>query len=130
MAGGRRWLPSRPRWPVTGCASIGSRWLEKSGRASRPAPPLTTPRDAFVAENYRDLRERRVFSAGVPAELGGGGASHADLCAMLRALAHYCGSTALALAMHTHQVAIPAWRWRHEPGPRRSPSCDAWPPRS
>jgi alkylation response protein AidB-like acyl-CoA dehydrogenase len=30
--------------------------------------------DSFVAENYRELRERRLFSAGVPAELGGGGA--------------------------------------------------------
>ena len=73
--------------------------------------------DVFVAENYRDLREHRVFSAGVPAELGGGGASHAELCAMLRVLGQYCGSTALALAMHTHQVAIPAWRWRHEGAP-------------
>jgi acyl-CoA dehydrogenase len=72
--------------------------------------------DAFVADNYRELRERRVFSAGVPAELGGGGASHADLCAMLRVLGQHCGSTALALAMHTHQVAIAAWRWRHEAG--------------
>ncbi len=73
--------------------------------------------DAFVADNYRDLRERRVFSAGVPAELGGGGASHAELCAMLRVLGQHCGSTALALAMHTHQVAIAAWRWRHEGAP-------------
>jgi len=73
--------------------------------------------DAFVAENYRELRERRLFSAGVPAELGGGGATHADLCAMLRVLAQYCASTALALSMHTHQVAIPAWRWRHEGAP-------------
>src|SRR5262245_41979076 len=70
--------------------------------------------DAFVADNYRDLRERRVFSAGVPAELGGGGASHAELCAMVRALGQHCGSTGLALSMHTHQVAIAAWRWRHE----------------
>jgi alkylation response protein AidB-like acyl-CoA dehydrogenase len=70
--------------------------------------------DSFVADNYRDLRERRVFSAGVPAELGGGGASHAELCAMVRVLGQHCGSTALALAMHTHQVAIAAWRWRHE----------------
>jgi hypothetical protein len=31
---------------------------------------------------------------------------------MVRALGQYCGSTALALAMHTHQVAIPAWRFR------------------
>ena len=73
--------------------------------------------DSFVADNYRDLRERRVFSAGVPAELGGGGASHAELCALVRGLGSHCGSTALALAMHTHQVAITSWRWRHEAAP-------------
>jgi alkylation response protein AidB-like acyl-CoA dehydrogenase len=72
--------------------------------------------DSFVADNYRDLRARRAFSAGVPTELGGGGASHAELCAMVRALGQHCGSTALALSMHTHQVAIAAWRWRHEGG--------------
>ena len=33
---------------------------------------------------------------------------------MLRILAYHCGSTALAFAMHTHQVAIPAWRWTHQ----------------
>jgi acyl-CoA dehydrogenase len=73
--------------------------------------------DSFVADNYRDLRERRVFSAGVPAELGGGGASHAELCTLVRVLGQHCGSTALALAMHTHQVAIAAWRWRHDGAP-------------
>jgi acyl-CoA dehydrogenase len=40
----------------------------------------------------------------------------AELCEMLRVLGRHCGSTALALAMHTHQVAIAAWRWRHEGG--------------
>jgi alkylation response protein AidB-like acyl-CoA dehydrogenase len=73
--------------------------------------------DTFVMANYAELRERRVFSAGVPAELGGGGASHPELCSMLRTFAHYCSSTALALSMHTHQVAVPAWRWRHEAAP-------------
>jgi acyl-CoA dehydrogenase len=73
--------------------------------------------DAFVAENYRELRQQRVFSAGVPAELGGGGASHAELVSMLRVLGQHCGATSLALAMHTHQVAIPAWRWRHDGAP-------------
>jgi acyl-CoA dehydrogenase len=73
--------------------------------------------DSFVADNYRDLRERRVFSAGVPAELGGGGASHAELCTLVRVLGQHCGSTALALAMHTHQIAIAAWRWRHDGAP-------------
>lgn len=73
--------------------------------------------DTFVAENYAELRERRIFSAGVPAELGGGGASHAEMCDVLRTLAHGCSSTALALSMHMHQVLIPAWRWRHERAP-------------
>ena len=73
--------------------------------------------DSFVLENYADLRGARIFAAGVPAELGGGGANHWELSMMLRELAHYCSSTALALSMHTHQVAIPAWRWARDPQP-------------
>lgn len=73
--------------------------------------------DSFVSENYAELRAQRVFSAGVPAELGGGGASYRELCEMLRTLAHSCSSTALALAMHTHPVATTVWRWRHEGAP-------------
>jgi alkylation response protein AidB-like acyl-CoA dehydrogenase len=73
--------------------------------------------DSFVADNYAELRAHRVFSAGVPAELGGGGASHAELADVLRVLATYCSSTALALSMHTHQVLIPTWRWRHAQAP-------------
>ncbi len=68
--------------------------------------------DSFVAENYAALRERRVFSAGIPTELGGGGASHRELCTMLRILGQGCGSTALALSMHTHLVATTVWRWK------------------
>ncbi len=68
--------------------------------------------DSFVANNYEALKARRVFSAGVPLELGGGGASHAELCEMLRVLGRHCGSTALALSMHTHLLATTVWRWR------------------
>lgn len=73
--------------------------------------------DDFVAANYADLRMAGFFAAAVPAELGGGGATHAELCAMLRTLAHYCSSTALALSMHTHLVATAAWRWRNDKAP-------------
>lgn len=73
--------------------------------------------DAFVAPNYAELKERNVFAAAVPAELGGGGASIADLAGLLRTLAHQCSSTALALSMHTHLVATAAWRWRNEKAP-------------
>jgi alkylation response protein AidB-like acyl-CoA dehydrogenase len=68
--------------------------------------------DSFVADNYAELKKHKFFSAGVPAELGGGGVSHAGLCDILREMAHYCGSTALALSMHTHLVAATVWRWR------------------
>ena len=74
----------------------------------------TADEDRFVAENYADLRSSGLVEAGVPAELGGGGADIDELAEMLRTLAHHCASTALAFAMHTHQVAIPAWRWRHQ----------------
>jgi alkylation response protein AidB-like acyl-CoA dehydrogenase len=69
--------------------------------------------DSFVTENYAALAERRFFSAGVPEALGGGGASHPTLCHVLRVLGAGCGSTALALSMHTHLVAATVWRWKH-----------------
>ncbi len=68
--------------------------------------------DSFPEENYRELKEYRFFSAGIPAELGGGGASHRELCAMLRELGRHCGATALALSMHTHLVGTTVWLWR------------------
>lgn len=70
--------------------------------------------DRFVAENYALLKEAGLVEAGVPRELGGRDADVPELAEMLRILAHACGSTALAFSMHTHQVAIPAWRWRHQ----------------
>jgi alkylation response protein AidB-like acyl-CoA dehydrogenase len=73
--------------------------------------------DTFVSENYADLRRRRVFSAAVPAELGGGDASRAEMFDLLRTLGRACPSTGLALAMHVHQVLVPVWRWRHERAP-------------
>jgi alkylation response protein AidB-like acyl-CoA dehydrogenase len=68
--------------------------------------------DSFVADNYTELKKHKLFSVGVPTELGGGGASHTELGALLRAMAHYCGATALALSMHTHLLAATVWRWR------------------
>jgi alkylation response protein AidB-like acyl-CoA dehydrogenase len=70
--------------------------------------------DKFVADNFALLKASGLFEAGVPAELGGGGAGIDELATMLRTLGYHCGSTALAFSMHTHQVAIPAWRWTHQ----------------
>jgi len=68
---------------------------------------------SFVADNYALLKQNKLFSAGVPAELGGGGASYTALCHFIRELAHSCGSTALAFSMHTHLMAAAVWRHRH-----------------
>jgi alkylation response protein AidB-like acyl-CoA dehydrogenase len=70
--------------------------------------------DRFVGQNYQELKAAGLVEAAVPHELGGRGAEVGELCAMLRTIARGCGSTALAFSMHTHQVAIPAWRWRHQ----------------
>jgi alkylation response protein AidB-like acyl-CoA dehydrogenase len=74
----------------------------------------TRDEDEFVADNFELLKASGLVEAGVPAALGGGGASIDELSAVLRILGYHCGSTALAFAMHTHQVAIPAWRWTHQ----------------
>ena len=70
--------------------------------------------DRFVADNYKALKAAGLVEAAVPVELGGRGATIAELCDMIRIIAASCGSTGLAFSMHTHQVAIPAWRWRHQ----------------
>ena len=74
----------------------------------------TADDDSFVANNYALLKTSGLVEAGVPREFGGGGADVNELATMLRTMAHHCGSTALAFSMHTHQVAIPAWRWTHQ----------------
>src|SRR5262245_13541833 len=73
-----------------------------------------TDEDRFVADNFATLKASGLVEAGVPPELGGGGSDVDELATTLRTLAYHCGSTALAFAMHTHQVAIPAWRWTHQ----------------
>ena len=73
--------------------------------------------DSFVADNFADLKKARLFSAGIPSELGGGDASYEEMCQLLRVLAGYCGSTALALSMHSHLVAAIVWKRRHLQAP-------------
>ena len=70
--------------------------------------------DQFVHDNYAVLKAKKVFSALVPIELGGGGVKYSEMCTFLRSLAHYCPSTALAVSMHQHLVA--AARKNHEDG--------------
>ncbi len=85
--------------------SIGPKFAEGCDRRDAKAN--------FVAEHYDTLKEHRVFSALVPQEIGGGGASHRNMCAFLRGLAKHCSSTALALSMHQHLVAAAVFNDRN-----------------
>lgn len=70
-------------------------------------------RDAtFVSEAYDALRDAGLLKAAVPVELGGDGATIREITALQRELGHFCGSTALASAMHQHVTSFTAWRYR------------------
>jgi alkylation response protein AidB-like acyl-CoA dehydrogenase len=98
-------------------ASDWLRLMDELGPRFAERASVHDANDSFVAENFAELKACGVFAAGVPKQLGGGGASYPELCGLLRTLAHYCGSTALALSMHTHAVAAAVWRWQREPEP-------------
>lgn len=68
----------------------------------------------FVSQNYEDLKKYRFFSAMVPLEFGGGGVSFNEMCQIIKTMAHYCGSTALAFSMHQHLVAATVWKYKHK----------------
>ena len=99
-------LPAAPRAVADIARELGAIFAKRANE--------TTDEDKFVADNFALLKSSGLVEAGVPAELGGGGADVDELAAMLRTLGYHCGSTALAFSMHTHQVAIPAWRWTHQ----------------
>lgn len=72
---------------------------------------------SFVSESYAKLRDAEFFKAMVPVEFGGHGADYREMCGVIRRLGAICGSTALAFAMHQHQVATAVWRWRNQQAP-------------
>jgi alkylation response protein AidB-like acyl-CoA dehydrogenase len=88
---------------------LGTQFAERSHHADES--------DRFVFENYADLKAHGFVSMGVPQELGGAGLNPAQLCEILYEMGQHCGSTALAFAMHTHQVATAAWRREHQNAP-------------
>lgn len=72
--------------------------------------------DTFVKENYDELKEHKFFTAMIPEELGGAGISHAQMCDVLREIAHYDSSTGLAMSMHQHLIAANVWKYKHGKG--------------
>lgn len=95
-------------------------WIERAERVATEIADCAGVHDSddsFVAEGFEALKRKGFFSALVPAEFGGGGASTATICEAIRLIARSCSSTALAFSMHSHVVAVAAWRHKHMGAP-------------
>ena len=64
-------------------------------------------------EAFDMLRRNGSTKALVPVEFGGLGKTHAEMGAMLRAIARSDPATAVTLSMHSHLVAAQVWRHHH-----------------
>ena len=111
-------MPLDTAIPETAVARID--WLARADRLAETIAAQAAVHDAddsFVADAYALLKTEGFFKALVPVEFGGGGAETAEICQVIRRLGAACGSTALAFAMHSHLVAVAAWRWRKQGAP-------------
>jgi len=93
-----------------------SDWLEVAGELAAALRPGAAERDRsgeLSADAFDTLRTAGITAALVPEEFGGGGASHADMGAVLRVLGRHDGPTAVTLSMHSHLVAAQVWRHHH-----------------
>jgi alkylation response protein AidB-like acyl-CoA dehydrogenase len=109
---------------VAATPTMKTDWLATAKRLSDDFATRAAKHDAddsFVAENYAAMREAKLFSAPVPADLGGGGASYAEHAAIIRTIGRGCGSTALAYSMHSHLLQATIWRHRHNATPPAEP---------
>ena len=68
--------------------------------------------NAFFTEDFQDLRDAGYLVMSVPAELGGGGMTHAEVMKEQRRLAYYAAPTALAINMHLYWVGVASDLWR------------------
>ena len=109
---------------ATATAPVKTDWLAKAKALSDDFATRAAQHDAddsFVAENYAALKREKFFSAPVPAELGGGGATYAEHAAMIRTIARGCGSTGLAYSMHSHPLQAQIYRHRRNATPPAEP---------
>lgn len=94
-------------------AAADSRWIAAARSLAGPLAERAAQHDrdgTFVSDGIARLREHGCMSMLVPAELGGGGASLAEACALLAELAHGCPATSLTFSMHSHLLAAQVWR--------------------
>ncbi len=97
-------------------ASHPADWVELAHRIGTRIAPDVADRDRtgrISADVFDLLRGAGATSALVPADRGGGGATHDEFGSFLRVLGRYDAPTALTLSMHSHIVATQVWRHRH-----------------
>jgi alkylation response protein AidB-like acyl-CoA dehydrogenase len=70
--------------------------------------PIYDRDNRFFDEDFEELRASGYLTCAVPADLGGGGLSLADVCRLQRRLAYRAPATALAVNMHTYWTGVAA----------------------
>ncbi|CAM4162197.1 acyl-CoA dehydrogenase family protein [Nocardia ninae] len=101
---------------TTTSAHLTTDWValaRQAGEALRPEVAVRDRTGEFSPTAFEMLRITGLSAALVPAEFGGGGATHREMGAILRELGRHDPSTAVAFAMHTHLVAAQVWRHNH-----------------
>ena len=89
---------------VSLAAELGEEFASHAARHDRDG--------TFVTEAFEIMRERGYLSLAVPAELGGMGATIAEVTRAQETMARYDASASLAVTMHQHIVLFAAWRYR------------------
>jgi acyl-CoA dehydrogenase len=92
-------------------------WVARAAEVGALLEPLAAEADRTgecVAESLALLRQHGFMGAPVPTELGGGGATHPEACAVLRTIGRSCGASAVTLSMHYHLTCTQVWRYRHD----------------
>jgi acyl-CoA dehydrogenase len=93
------------------------RFVPLAAELGRQIAPYAAGHDrdgTFVGEAYDVLRGAGYLALAVPTELGGLGATIAQVAAAQAELARHCASTALASTMHLHVSLFTAWRYRRQ----------------
>ena len=89
-------------------------WARELGAEFADAAAGHDREGSFVTEAYKVLRDAGYLALAVPTELGGRGATIAQVAMAQAQMSKHCASTSLAVAMHHHITLFATWRYRRE----------------
>ena len=93
--------------------------LSDLGSEFEKRAPELDKENNFAEKNFLELKERGVYKALIPKELGGHGVTYTELCNFLKDLAKFCPSTALTLSMHQHLIAVLTFKFLNGDAPSK-----------